>query len=172
MHMKKGIKELAKRTLALALTVTAIWTLQPAEVHAVNSSGNIAQGVDVSKHNGSVNWSQVAASGMKFAFIKAGSTNSGVDPNFDANIKGAAAAGLKTGVYVYSYATTPEAAQNEANLVLQWISNYTVNYPVVFDIEDKCQQGIGHKLIDIIKAYQKIIEAAGYEFGGGLPTTW
>ena len=133
MHMKKGIKELAKRTLALALTVTAIWTLQPAEVHAVNASGNIAQGVDVSKHNGSVNWSQVAASGMKFAFIKAGSTNSGVDPNFDANIKGAAAAGLKTGVYVYSYATTPEAAQNEANLVLQWISNYTVNYPVVFD---------------------------------------
>ena len=87
MHMKKGIKELAKRTLALALTVTAIWTLQPAEVHAVNASGNIAQGVDVSKHNGSVNWSQVAASGMKFAFIKAGSTNSGVDPNFDANIK-------------------------------------------------------------------------------------
>ena len=141
MHMKKGIKELAKRTLALALTVTAIWTLQPAEVHAVNASGNIAQGVDVSKHNGSVNWSQVAASGMKFAFIKAGSTNSGVDPNFDANIKGAAAAGLKTGVYVYSYATTPEAAQNEANLVLKnmftsklsicgwdkWVAQYSSN---------------------------------------------
>ena len=163
MHMKKGIKELAKRTLALALTVTAIWTLQPAEVHAVNASGNIAQGVDVSKHNGSVNWSQVAASGMKFAFIKAGSTNSGVDPNFDANIKGAAAAGLKTGVYVYSYATTPEAAQNEANLVLQWISNYTVNYPVVFDIEDKCHKNLSNQqLIDIINAFCTTIDAAGY----------
>lgn len=163
MHMKKGIKELAKRTLALALTVTAIWTLQPAEVHAVNASGNIAQGVDVSKHNGSVNWSQVAASGMKFAFIKAGSTNSGVDPNFDTNIKGAAAAGLKTGVYVYSYATTPEAAQNEANLVLQWISNYTVNYPVVFDIEDKCHKNLSNQqLIDIINAFCTTIDAAGY----------
>ncbi|MCM1133989.1 MAG: hypothetical protein NC400_00290, partial [Clostridium sp.] len=117
----------------------------------------------VSKYNGGVNWGQVAASGMKFTFIKAGSTKSGVDPQFAANITGAQAAGLRTGVYMYSYATTPEEAVNEANLILQWIAPYTVNYPVVFDIEEKSQLKLSNQqLIDIINAFCTTIDAAGY----------
>ena len=159
--LKKGLKKAAVCLMTVAMTVS--FFSEPLTVQAVNASGARAQGVDVSKYNGAVNWNQAAAAGMKFAFIKVGSTKSGIDPNFAANITGAQAAGLRTGVYIYSYATTPEAAVNEANLVLQWISGYTVNYPVVFDIEDKCHKNLSNQqLIDIINAFCSTIDAAGY----------
>lgn len=161
--MKKRIKTVGRRLMALFLTVVALWSVQSATASAVTANGAIARGVDVSMHNGAINWGQVAASGIQFTFIKVGSTNSGIDPNFAFNITNAQAAGLKTGVYIYSYATTPEAALNEANLVLQWIDGYTVNYPVVFDIEDKCHKNLSNQqLIDIINAFCTTIDAAGY----------
>ncbi|MBP5598037.1 MAG: glycoside hydrolase, partial [Pseudobutyrivibrio sp.] len=83
-----------------------------------------AAGIDVSKYQGAINWSAVAASGVSFTFIKAGSTNKGMDPYFVSNVQGAQAAGIRTGVYIYSYATTPEAAAAEAELLLQWIEPY------------------------------------------------
>lgn len=159
----KSMKRMGKRLTAFFLTAALVWTLQAPDVYAVSANGAIAQGVDVSKHNGAVNWGQVAASGMKFTFIKVGSTKSGIDPNFASNITNAQAAGLKTGIYLYSYAVTPEEATNEANLVLQWIDGYTVNYPVVFDIEDKCHKNLSsQQLIDIINAFCTTIDAAGY----------
>lgn len=150
--------------ICAALVIIAVLGFMPADnVMAVTSSGAIAKGIDVSKHNGAVNWGQVAGAGITFTFIKVGSTNSGIDPQFAANITGAQAAGLKTGVYLYSYATTPEQAANEANLVLQWIEPYTVNYPIVFDIEDKCHKNLSEQqLIDIINAFCTTIDAAGY----------
>ncbi|MCI8615070.1 GH25 family lysozyme [Parablautia intestinalis] len=161
--MKKQWKRALGRFCAGLLTVAMLGMVPAGEALAVTANGAIAQGIDVSKHNGAVNWGQVAASGMKFTFIKAGSTKSGVDPQFAANITGAQAAGLKTGVYLYSYATTPEQAANEANLVLQWIAPYTVNFPIVFDIEDSCHKGLSNQqLIDIVNAFCTIIDAAGY----------
>lgn len=154
---------IVKRVCCFLLTAAMLGMIPAQSAQAVTASGAIARGIDVSKYNGTVNWGQVAAAGIKFAFIKAGSTNSGIDPQFAANITGAQAAGIKTGVYIYSYATTPEQAANEANLVLQWIAPYTVNYPVVLDIEDKCQKGLSNQqLIDIINAFCTIIDAAGY----------
>lgn len=148
---------------AFFLAAAVLWMMPSSVSHAVNASGAIAQGVDVSMHNGAIDWSKVAGAGMKFTFIKAGSTKSGIDPNFAANITNAQAAGLKTGIYLYSYATTPQAAADEANLVLQWIDGYTVNYPVVFDIEDKCHKNLSEQqLIDIINAFCTTIDAAGY----------
>lgn len=161
----KKCKTMGKRRRLTALLLAAVlaWTFQAPSVYAVSASGAIAKGVDVSKHNGAVNWEQVKASGMQFTFIKVGSTKSGIDPNFASNITNAQAAGLKTGIYLYSYAVTPEEAVNEANLVLQWIDGYTVNYPVVFDIEDKCHKNLSsQQLIDIINAFCLTIDAAGY----------
>lgn len=161
--MKKRIKTMGRRLMSMLFAAAILWSLQSDRVLAVNAGGAIAQGVDVSKHNGAINWGQVAASGMKFAFIKVGSTNSGIDPYFASNITNAQATGLKTGVYLYSYATTPEAAAQEAELVLQWIDGYTVNYPIVFDIEDSCHKSLSNQqLIDIINAFCMRIDAAGY----------
>lgn len=86
-----------KKVCAAVLAVAVLGMAPAKEAYAVSANGAIARGIDVSKHNGAVNWSQVAASGVQFTFIKAGSTNSGIDPQFAANITGAQAAGLKPG---------------------------------------------------------------------------
>ena len=161
--MIKKCKSVFNRVCVAVLAVAVLCMIPVSNVNAVGASGAISKGIDVSKHNGGVNWSQVAASGIKFTFIKVGSTNSGIDPQFAANITGAQAAGLRTGVYIYSYATTPEQAANEANLVLQWIEPYTVNFPIVFDIEDKCHKNLSNQqLIDIVNAFCTVIDSAGY----------
>ena len=149
---------------ALALALAGIMAMAPVNyAQAANAGNAIAKGIDVSKHNGAIDWNSVASSGISFAFIKAGSTKSGVDPYFDANMRGAQNAGLKVGVYIYSYATNVEQAQNEANLMLEWLSNYTVSYPVVYDIEDSCQRGLSQEQLQaMINTFCSTIASAGY----------
>ena len=157
-RFKRGIRQVTALCLAGALT------LAPGlKVEAVGAGSSIARGIDVSKHNLGIDWSQVPSSGVSFVFVKAGSTNSGVDPYFDANMRGANAAGLRTGVYLYSYAVNAEQARAEANQLIQWIGNYTVNYPVVFDVEAPCHKNMSQaQLQELINAFCSIIEANGY----------
>lgn len=147
-----------------ALCITAALLLAPAQqAQAIGAGSSIARGIDVSKHNLAIDWSKVPSSGVSFVFVKAGSTNSGVDPYFDANMQGANAAGLRTGVYLYSYATTVEQAQNEADLLMQWIGNYTVSYPVVYDIEDACHKNMSQEQLQaLINTFCSTVEAHGY----------
>lgn len=121
-------------------------------------------GIDVSKYNGTIDWESVAAnSNIKFVIAKAGSTNSGLDPTFDANMKGAAAVGLSTGAYIYSYAMSVEEATEEANLIVSWLSGYTVNYPVVFDIENSSQTALDAATVTAMcNAFGDVVSAAGY----------
>ena len=157
-RLNKGIRQITALCAAVALTFAP--SLQ---VEAIGAGSSIARGIDVSKHNLNIDWSQVPSSGVSFVFVKAGSTNSGVDPYFDANMRGANAAGLRTGVYLYSYATNAEQARNEANQLLQWIGNYTVSYPVVYDVEAPCHKNMSQaQLQELINAFCSIIEANGY----------
>ncbi len=156
------MSKLGKRVFTLLLA-GAMAIMPVSRVEAIGAGSSIARGIDVSKHNLAIDWSQVPSSGVTFAFVKAGSTNSGVDPYFDANMRGANAAGLKTGVYLYSYATNAEQARNEADLLLQWMSNYTVSYPVVYDVEDACHKNMSQaQLQEIINTFCSTVEAQGY----------
>lgn len=154
-----------RKTKAVATFILiGILLLAPAQkVHAIGAGSAVAKGIDVSKHNLAIDWSQVPSSGIKFAFIKAGSTNSGVDPYFDANMRGANEAGIRTGVYLYSYASNVEEAQNEANQLLSWIGNYTVSFPVVYDVEAAVHKNMSMEQVQaIINTFCSTIEAAGY----------
>ena len=77
-------------------------------------------GIDVSSHQGEIDWQQVAAAGVRFAVIRAGYRGYGeegtlvTDSRFDENISGALAAGLDVGVYFFSQAVTVEEAREEA----------------------------------------------------------
>lgn len=148
----------------LTLCLAGAIALAPGmQAEAVGAGSSIARGIDVSKHNLGIDWSQVPSSGVSFVFVKAGSTNSGIDPYFDANMRGANGAGLRTGVYLYSYATNAEQARNEANQLIGWIGNYTVNYPVVYDVEAPCHKNMSQaQLQELINAFCSIIEANGY----------
>ncbi|MEA4823950.1 MAG: GH25 family lysozyme [Clostridiaceae bacterium] len=98
-------------------------------------------GIDVSSHNGKIDWKAVAESGVEFAFIRVGFRGYGEDGSmnkdvrFDENIIGAKAAGIKVGVYFYSQATNIAEAMEEADFVLDAIRGYEIDYPVVYDWE-------------------------------------
>ncbi len=124
----------------------------------------VAVGIDVSKYQGNINWQQVRDSGVKFAMIRVGTTKKGLDEQFVNNIIGANQAGIRAGIYIYSYATTPEQAAAEANLVLSWIAPYTVSFPVAIDIEDSCQKGLNAaQLQAVADSFCAVMQANGYE---------
>lgn len=59
------------------------------------------QGIDVSYYQGDIDWPAVAADGITFAWVRVSHSTQFFDPQFDANLAGARAAGIHTGVYQY-----------------------------------------------------------------------
>lgn len=101
----------------------------------------LERGIDVSYHQGMVNWEAVGSSGqVDFAVIRCGFRGYGtgglsLDTQFHRNMKGALAAGIPVGVYFFSTAITEAEAREEADYVLKQIEGYDVTYPIVFDYE-------------------------------------
>lgn len=98
------------------------------------------KGIDVSRHQGTIDWNLVAQDGVEFAFIRVGYRGYGSgkmmeDEFFEENIKGALQAGIKVGVYFYSQAVSREEVLEEAQFVLDKIAPYKIECPVVFDVE-------------------------------------
>lgn len=98
------------------------------------------RGVDVSKYQGAIDWMKVRAAGIDFAMIRVGARGYGsgqltLDDNFVINIMGAKAAGLDTGVYFFTQATTEDEAVEEGNFTVGALMNYGVSYPVAVDVE-------------------------------------
>lgn len=135
--------------------------------------GWYARGVDVSAHQKEVDWSRVAAAGMDFAMIRAGYrgyTLGGIvkDEYFDANMSGALANGMDVGVYFFSQALTPAEAEEEARQVLEWIQDYQVTYPIVFDWEEQDKEDSrtrntdGNTVTACALAFCRVIKEAGY----------
>lgn len=71
-------------------------------------------GVDVSEHNGIIDWREVRDAGIEFAIIRLGYGRGHLDSRFYENVNGAINAGLSIGVYYYSYANNCHDAQAEA----------------------------------------------------------
>lgn len=99
------------------------------------------KGIDVSRHQGEINWRKVAGDGVSYAFIRAGyrGTTEGSlveDEYFQDNIEGALDNHIDVGVYFYTQAITEKEAQEEAEFVIDLIKNYDVTYPVVLDLEE------------------------------------
>ena len=97
------------------------------------------KGIDVSSHQGLIDWAKVKAAGIKFAIIRAGygKYESQVDFRFEQNAFGALSAGIHAGAYWFSYATTPDEAKEEARLCADTIAPYKgkFDFPVYFDYE-------------------------------------
>lgn len=110
---------------------------------AVNKFENDGQsvGIDVSAHQGRIDWAQVKASGIEFAMIRCGFrgyTEGKIyeDAYFKSNINGAVNNGIMVGIYFYSVAMNEEEALQEAAWVVERIKSYRITYPVVYDFED------------------------------------
>ena len=131
-------------------------------------------GVDVSEHQWEVDW-QAAAQVIDFAYIRLGYrgyTEGGLflDPWYEKNITGAAAAGLDTGVYFFSQATNVSEAIEEAKYVIEHLRGFRINMPVIFDwehVEEEARtDGMSEQaMTECALAFCKTIENAGYDAG-------
>ena len=122
------------------------------------------KGIDVSKHNGTIDWFKVKKAGIDFVIIRAGygKVASQKDPKFEENYLNAKRAGLHVGVYWYSYAETEADALEEAKLFADTIKYKQFDMPVFLDIEEDCSK---KNAAAIIKAFCGYIEKQGYYVG-------
>ncbi len=143
-------------------------------------TGNGALGIDVSKWNGSIDWNAVKNSGVNYVIIRCGYRGSSQgalieDPKFQANIKGATAAGLKVGVYFFTQAVDEREAVEEASMVLGLIKNYKISYPVFLDVESSGGRAdsISKEMrTAVCKAFCETIRKEGYTAGIYANKTW
>ena len=136
-------------------------------------SGPSVLGIDVSSHQQTIDWQQVADAGVEFAMIRVGyrGYESGllnVDPKAQENYLGAKAAGMRVGAYFFSQAVTEQEAVEEAEFVLEQIAAWQVDMPVVFDWEfvndaARTEEMEGVDITACIHAFNERIAEAGYK---------
>lgn len=141
-------------------------------------------GVDVSKHNGNVDWQAVKNAGYgSFAIIRAGYGGDYAnqdDPQFERNVNECERLGIPYGVYLYSYALNTNDAKGEVNHILRLLKKVGKNfkYGVWFDMEDadgyKKNHGMpsNSTLVDICYTFCEAVESAGYYAGIYASLSW
>lgn len=121
------------------------------------------RGIDLSEWNGSsIDGNAIKASGVEVVILRVHQLY-GIDKSFVSFYNSCKQAGLKIGVYKYSYAMNVAEAQKEARAVLECLNGRKLDYPVFYDMEDSTQANMSKsQLTAIIKGFLDIIEDAGY----------
>lgn len=189
--MKKFIKKIMSLLLAGTMLVTPITAsaftgssnfMDKTYTHQDRFvSSGIQQGIDVSYHNGTLDWSTIKAAGVDFAILRAAYRGYGTegtlvrDAKFAEYMQGAMSQGIPVGAYIYSQAITTAEAVQEANYILNIVRGYSLDLPIVFDYEfagvktgrldsawssGKLNKS---KMTDIALAFCDTIKNAGYD---------
>ena len=132
-------------------------------------------GIDVSAHQGEIDWAAVRAAGVDFALIRLGYRGYSlgglvIDAQFYRNIQGALDNGIEVGVYFFSQALNAAEGAEEARFCLQAVRNYNLTYPIVFDWEPYASsvnartKGLSDaKLTQAAASFCQTVRAGGYE---------
>ncbi len=135
------------------------------------------RGIDVSEHQGAIDWQKVHDDGVDYAIIRAGYRGYSEgklfeDARFKINIEGAKAAGLKVGVYFFSQAVNTSEATEEAEFLLNSVKGYKLDLPIYFDWERVGEVGQtrvddvdGSTITDCALAFCGAVETAGFDAG-------
>lgn len=135
----------------------------------------IRKGVDVSKHQGEIDWQKVREAGYDFAFLRIGYREYGlngilhVDETFHTNIVNAQDAGIDVGVYLFSQAVNEAETMEEVQLVLDNLTEYELQLPVVYDPERirndeaRTDDVTGEQFTNHTVLFCEKIKEAGYE---------
>ena len=152
--------------------------------YTFNGDGSLntgtVMGIDISKHNGNIDWNAVKNSGVQYVILRCGyrGSASGVlveDQKFKSNIQGATAAGLKVGIYFFSQAVNEVEAVEEASMTLSLIKNYRITYPVYIDVESANGRADGISKAartSVINAFCQTIRNSGYTPGLYANKNW
>lgn len=128
-------------------------------------------GIDVSAWQGDVNWTKVKAAGCDFVMIRVGYGHVDNELKFDKyfkdNLKEAKEAGLKVGLYFYSYAKSVEESTSQAKWIVEALNGEKLDLPIAFDFEDwsdfKSYNMSLYDINDVADAFMNEVEKSGYE---------
>lgn len=127
-------------------------------------------GIDVSHHQGEIDWQQVAASGVDFVMVRLGYRGLSGDALYEdryvqQNLQGARDAGLLVGAYFYSQAINTREAKEEAFYALEILGDFELDLPLVYDWEqEKRTKNMATKEVTACSyAFCRIIEKAGHQ---------
>ena len=139
-------------------------------------NGAVARGIDVSNHQGTVDWNKVKAAGIDFAIFKVGPVYGKPDDSFERNAAECERLGIPYGVYYYSYARSVEDANKEADRTLAWLGGHHPSLPVYYDLEDSYilqdPDFSNDKLTQIAQAFCNRMEAVGFKSGIYANLNW
>ena len=125
-------------------------------------------GIDISVHNGYVDFAKIAGAGYDFVMIRDGygdllSYPSQKDGRFEENYTRAVLADRHVGAYHYLYATDAAGARREAEGFLANLKGKRFDMPIALDIEERCQYNLSNAAVEsIVKAFMDVCENAGY----------
>lgn len=129
--------------------------------------------IDVSKHNGDIDWNAVKAAGVDYAIIRVGYRGYGTarlvqDACFDQNMRGAINAGIRVGAYIVTQAVNTEEAVEEASFIVEKCRGYNVTLPLAIDVEWTTNRDGRADYIsvstrtDVINAFARTVMNSGY----------
>ena len=145
-----------------------------------NDNGALSSmvGIDVSHHNGKIDWAAVRDAGVDFAIIRVGFRGYGdegalkLDSRFSENVEGALNNGIQVGVYFYSQAITVYEAVEEASVAVNYSRKYHITFPIYFDTEFSNSEHSGRadsltasQRTNIAVAFCEAVKSAGYKPG-------
>ena len=171
---RRGIR-LTSVILCLTVTVAlvAVARMVGGSVGGVRETEEVTLGIDVARYQGTIDWAQVAGSGIDFAMVRLGYRDQDgqivADSNAAYNLQQAHANGIKLGAYFFSTAVTKEEAIEEANWVADFLAPYPITYPVAYNCEGYGEPDSRQYLLDkferttLALEFLKQIEKRGYE---------
>lgn len=173
MKQRTSFRRLAALLLSAVLAASCLSGCKK-NTRTVNEIEGLSYGIDVARYQGTIDWQQVADSGIDFAMVRVGYrgiTDGEIteDPNARYNLQEAGKAGIKLGAYFFSTAVTKEEAMEEAAWTADLLAGYGITYPVVYDCEqyntpESRQYGMTKKeRTDMALAFLETIEDLGYE---------
>ena len=137
-----------------------------------DGNGILTDGIDLSHHNGDVDFEALKASGISFVILRLG-TSKTLDEKFEDYYVGARAAGLNIGVYFYTYANSVEAAREDVARVIERLEGKRFEYPIFYDMEDASLVGIDREtLTKVALTFCDEMVAAGYYPGVYTNKQW
>ena len=128
--------------------------------------------IDVSYHNGVINWEKVKASGCAGAILRCGYGDDIIsqdDKQWIRNLAECERLGIPVGVYLYSYATCDRQAQSELDHILRLIKGHTFQLPIFLDVEEPGTQNYAPRCCEIVC---EGLKANGYTPGIYASLSW
>ena len=137
--------------------------------------------IDVSQHNGTINFNKVKESGIEGVIIRIGwignKENHTLDTKFVENVRKCQNVGLPIGIYVYNYCVRKDTVESGTRWVIKKIREYNfqniISYPIFIDMEDSTISGLSKNLLtDQCLTFCNIVKNYGFKAGIYANKNW